>query len=119
LLAPLGWRSKNTALDFTVPGRVPFTDLRRLWLRLTRVMDRRTYDISSQLTPDGRLESSARAIHGGLLALPLCGAAPAFFAAAKKAGKESRFTPPTLKRAPRAATVVVHLESVPSRIVRS
>ncbi|HEX7909872.1 MAG TPA: hypothetical protein VF534_17525 [Paraburkholderia sp.] len=29
---------------------------------------------------------------GGLLALPLCGAAPTFFAAAKKVGKESRFT---------------------------
>ncbi|ABE28738.1 hypothetical protein Bxe_A4262 [Paraburkholderia xenovorans LB400] len=39
-------------------------------------------------------------IHGGLLALPLCGAAPTFFAAAKKVGKESRFTPPTLKRVP-------------------
>jgi hypothetical protein len=30
----------------------------------------------------------------GLLVLPLCGAAPTFFAAAKKVGKESRFKPP-------------------------
>ncbi|NIF79020.1 hypothetical protein F3J20_16780 [Paraburkholderia sp. Cy-641] len=36
----------------------------------------------------------------GLLALPLCGAAPTFFAAAKKVGKESSFTPPALKRVP-------------------
>jgi hypothetical protein len=30
----------------------------------------------------------------GLLALPLCGAAPTFFAAAKKVGKESSFSQP-------------------------
>jgi hypothetical protein len=54
----------------------------------------------------------------GLLALPLCGAAPTFFAAAKKVGKESRFEPPAHKRVPRAATVVVHLESVPSHTPR-
>jgi hypothetical protein len=54
----------------------------------------------------------------GLLALPLCGAAPPFFAAAKKGGKESRFEPPAHKRVPRAATVVVHLESVPSHTPR-
>jgi hypothetical protein len=30
----------------------------------------------------------------GLLALPLCGAAPTFFAAAKKVGKESSFPHP-------------------------
>jgi hypothetical protein len=57
-------------------------------------------------------------IHGGLLALPLCGAAPTFFAAAKKVGKESRFTPPAHKRVSRAVAVVVHLESVFSRIPR-
>ena len=39
-------------------------------------------------------------IRGGLLALPLCGAAPTFFAAAKKVGKESRFTPLAQKRGP-------------------
>jgi hypothetical protein len=33
-------------------------------------------------------------IRVGLLVLPLCGAAPTFFAAAKKVGKESRFKPP-------------------------
>jgi hypothetical protein len=54
----------------------------------------------------------------GLLALPLCGAAPTFFAAAKKVGKESRFEPPAHKRVPRTATAVVHLESVPSHIQR-
>jgi hypothetical protein len=48
----------------------------------------------------------------GLLALPLCGAALTFFAAAKKVSKESGFTPQAHKRVPRAATVVVHLESV-------
>ena len=37
----------------------------------------------------------------GVQALPLCGAAPTFFAAAKKVGKESRFTPLILKRVPR------------------
>ncbi|NUY31433.1 hypothetical protein F0160_13115 [Paraburkholderia sp. JPY303] len=39
----------------------------------------------------------------GLLALPLCGAAPTFFAAAKKVGKEDSFKPLTLKRVPRSA----------------
>ncbi|WP_157874669.1 hypothetical protein [Paraburkholderia atlantica] len=39
----------------------------------------------------------------GLLALPLCGAAPTFFAAAaKKVGKEDSFKPLTLKRCSRA-----------------
>ncbi|QLD48278.1 hypothetical protein C9419_04090 [Paraburkholderia fungorum] len=52
----------------------------------------------------------------GLLALPLCGAALTFFAAAKKVSKESGFTPQAHKRVPRAATVVVHLESVFSHI---
>jgi len=41
------------------------------------------------------------------------------YTAAKKGGKESRFEPPALKRVPRAATVVAHLESVPSHIRRS
>jgi hypothetical protein len=54
----------------------------------------------------------------GLLALPLCGAALTFFAAAKKVSKESGFTPQAHKRVPRAATVVVHLESVPSHTPR-
>jgi hypothetical protein len=36
----------------------------------------------------------------GLLALPLCGAALTFFAAAKKVSKESGLTPPILKRVP-------------------
>jgi hypothetical protein len=36
----------------------------------------------------------------GLLALPLCGAALTFFAAAKKVSKESGLTPPILKRLP-------------------
>ncbi|MBC8745437.1 hypothetical protein F6X42_01950 [Paraburkholderia sp. WC7.3b] len=39
----------------------------------------------------------------GLLALPLCGAAPTFFAAAKKVGKEDSFKPPAHKRVPRSA----------------
>src|ERR1700743_3092013 len=38
--------------------------------------------------------------HGGLLALPLCGAALTFFAAAKKVSKESGLTPPAPKRVP-------------------
>src|SRR5471032_3215279 len=38
--------------------------------------------------------------HGGLLALPLCGAALTFFAAAKKVSKESGLTPPAHKRVP-------------------
>ncbi|RZF31766.1 hypothetical protein EVC45_01510 [Paraburkholderia sp. UYCP14C] len=36
----------------------------------------------------------------GLFALPLCGAAPTFFAAAKKVGKEDSFIPLALKRGP-------------------
>jgi hypothetical protein len=36
----------------------------------------------------------------GLLALPLCGAALTFFAAAKKVSKESGLQPPALKRVP-------------------
>src|ERR1700760_4425086 len=51
----------------------------------------------------------------GLLALPLCGAALTFFAAAKKVSKESGLPPPAYKWVPRAVAVVVHLESVPSR----
>ncbi len=38
--------------------------------------------------------------HGGLLVLPLCGAALTFFAAAKKVSKESGLTPPALKWVP-------------------
>jgi hypothetical protein len=38
--------------------------------------------------------------HGGLLALPLCGAALTFFAAAKKVSKESGLTPLALKWVP-------------------
>jgi hypothetical protein len=53
----------------------------------------------------------------GLLALPLCGAALTFFAAAKKDKQRKRLEAPT-KRVPRAATVVVHLESVFSHIQR-
>jgi hypothetical protein len=48
----------------------------------------------------------------------LCGAAPTFFAAAKKVGKESGFTPLAHKRVPRTVAVVVHLESVFSHIRR-
>ena len=55
----------------------------------------------------------------GLLALPLCGAALTFFAAAKKVSKESGLTPLIIKRVPRAVTVVAHLESVLSHIPRS
>jgi hypothetical protein len=54
----------------------------------------------------------------GLFALPLCGAALTFFAAAKKVSKESGLQPPALKRVPRLEGVVVHLESVLSRIFR-
>jgi hypothetical protein len=54
----------------------------------------------------------------GLLALPLCGAALTFFAAAKKDKQRKRLTPPAHKRVPRTATVVVHLESVLSHIRR-
>jgi hypothetical protein len=42
----------------------------------------------------------------GLLALPLCGAAVTFFAAAKKVTKESRFKPPVpASIAPRPAAL--------------
>jgi hypothetical protein len=41
----------------------------------------------------------------GLLALPLCGAAPTFFAAAKKVGKESSFSHPKQFR-PAAAQAI-------------
>ncbi|AXF06887.1 hypothetical protein CUJ91_02430 [Paraburkholderia graminis] len=37
---------------------------------------------------------------GGLLALPLCGAALTFFAAAKKVSKESGLTPPAYRWLP-------------------
>jgi hypothetical protein len=43
----------------------------------------------------------------GLLALPLCGAALTFFAAAKKVSKESGLTPPMLDDYPRALNVPV------------
>jgi membrane protein implicated in regulation of membrane protease activity len=52
----------------------------------------------------------------GLLVLPLCGAALTFFAAAKKDKQRKRLNPPAHKWVPRTATVVVHLESVPSHI---
>jgi len=55
---------------------------------------------------------------GGLLALPLCGAALTFFAAAKKVSKESGLKPLIIKRVPRAVTVVAHLESGLSRTRR-
>ena len=54
----------------------------------------------------------------GLLALPLCGAALTFFAAAKKDKQRKRLKPLILKRVPRAVAVVAHLESVPSHIRR-
>ena len=54
----------------------------------------------------------------GLLALPLCGAALTFFAAAKKDKQRKRLKPLIFKRVPRAATVVVHLESVLSHTPR-
>ena len=50
----------------------------------------------------------------GLLALPLCGAALTFFAAAKKDKQRKRLKPLILKRVPRTVAVVVHLESVAS-----
>ncbi|RZF29609.1 hypothetical protein EVC45_12445, partial [Paraburkholderia sp. UYCP14C] len=48
----------------------------------------------------------------GLLALPLCGAAPTFFAAAKKVGKEDSSNRQLISGCPGLRTVVVHLESV-------
>ena len=56
-------------------------------------------------------------IVSGLLALPLCGAALTFFAAAKKDKQRKRLEAPA-KRVPRAVAVVVHLESVFSHIRR-
>ena len=51
----------------------------------------------------------------GLLALPLCGAAPTFLCLPqRKVGKRKRLTPLILKRVPRTVAVVVHLESVAS-----
>ncbi len=46
-------------------------------------------------------------------------AALTFFAAAKKVSKESGLTPLILKRVPRTATVVAHLESESSHLPRS
>ncbi|NVH74424.1 hypothetical protein FSB08_18175 [Paraburkholderia sp. JPY432] len=54
----------------------------------------------------------------GLLALPLCGAAPTFFAAAKKVGKEDSSNRQLISGSPGLGGVVVHLESVPPRIRR-
>ena len=55
----------------------------------------------------------------GLLALPLCGAAPTFLCLPQsKVGKRKRLKPLAHKRVPRAARVVVHLESVPPHIRR-
>ena len=55
----------------------------------------------------------------GLLALPLCGAAPTFLCLPqRKVGKRKRLTPLILKRVPRTAAVVVHLESVPPHTPR-
>ncbi|MGF6409053.1 hypothetical protein [Paraburkholderia sp. MM5482-R1] len=48
----------------------------------------------------------------GLLALPLCGAAPTFFAAAKKVGKEDSSNRQLLSGSLGLHEVVVHLESV-------
>ncbi|SEJ08357.1 hypothetical protein SAMN05192539_1006213 [Paraburkholderia diazotrophica] len=45
-------------------------------------------------------------------ALPLCGAALTFFAAAKKVSKESGLTPPMLDDYPRALNVPVFLAAV-------
>ncbi|WP_157646272.1 hypothetical protein [Paraburkholderia atlantica] len=55
----------------------------------------------------------------GLLALPLCGAAPTFFAAAKKVGKEDSSNRKLISGSPGLAGIVVHLESVPPHIPRS
>ncbi|MBC8742453.1 hypothetical protein F6X40_38780 [Paraburkholderia sp. UCT31] len=55
----------------------------------------------------------------GLLALPLCGAAPTFFAAAKKVGKEDSSNRQLLSGSPGLEGVVVHLESGPPHIPRS
>ncbi len=53
----------------------------------------------------------------GLLALPLCGAAPTSLCQPQReVGKRKRLKPLILKRVPRTVAVVVHLESVPSHI---
>ncbi|MFM0503765.1 hypothetical protein [Paraburkholderia caffeinilytica] len=52
----------------------------------------------------------------GLLALPLCGAALTFFAAAKKDKQRKRLKPLMLSGFRGLQAVVVHLESVPSHI---
>ncbi|MBC8745449.1 hypothetical protein F6X42_02010 [Paraburkholderia sp. WC7.3b] len=54
----------------------------------------------------------------GLLALPLCGAAPTFFAAAKKVGKEDSSNRQLISGSPGLEGVVVHLESVLPHIRR-
>ncbi|MBB5461456.1 hypothetical protein [Paraburkholderia sp. Cpub6] len=54
----------------------------------------------------------------GLLALPLCGAAPTFFAAAKKVGKEDSSNRQLLSGSLGLHEVVVHLESVLPHIPR-
>ncbi|RZF28164.1 hypothetical protein EVC45_19165 [Paraburkholderia sp. UYCP14C] len=55
----------------------------------------------------------------GLLALPLCGAAPTFFAAAKKVGKEDSSNRQLISGSRGPHEAVVHLESVPPHIPRS
>ncbi|MBK5178737.1 hypothetical protein [Paraburkholderia domus] len=52
----------------------------------------------------------------GQLALPLCGAALTFFAAAKKDKQRKRLNPLAHKRVSRAVAVVERLESVFSQI---
>jgi hypothetical protein len=55
----------------------------------------------------------------GLFALPLCGAAlTSLCRPQREVSKRKRLTPLILKWVPRAATVVVHLESVPPHIPR-
>jgi hypothetical protein len=55
----------------------------------------------------------------GLLALPLCGAAPTSLCLLQReVGKRKQLTPLILKRVPRTATVVAHLESVLPHIRR-
>ncbi|MBC8721498.1 hypothetical protein F6X37_07810 [Paraburkholderia sp. 31.1] len=54
----------------------------------------------------------------GLLALPLCGAAPTFFAAAKKVGKEDSSNRQLFSGSLGPREVVVHLESVLPHIPR-
>ena len=51
----------------------------------------------------------------GLFALPLCGAALTFFAAAKKVSKESGLTPPACRCPPLAPSGVVRARDLPSR----